>query len=98
MEYHYKGGRQEMKKRLVEAYLSKDKPSYFVIEITGATLADIDNLFKKTDKLFDLSFELKNDIIFDVYKQGNVLYQRIEADANFVLCNLQILFDEGFTF
>lgn len=61
MEY-CKGG-QGMKKRLVKAYLSKDKPSYFVIEITGATLADLGNLLEKTDKLFDSSFELKNNII-----------------------------------
>jgi len=87
-----------MKKRLVEAYLSKDKPSYFVIEITGATLADIDNILKKADKLFDSSFELKNNITFDVYEKGEAFYQRIETDANFILCNLQVLFDEGFAF
>jgi len=88
-----------MKKRLVEAYLSKDKPSYFVIEITGATLADIDNISKKADKLFDSSFkEPKGNIIFDVYEKGKAFYQRIETDANFILCNLQVLFDEGFAF
>lgn len=56
-----------MKKRFVEVPLSKDKTSYFEVDITGTILGDINEITGKVDRFFEKRYGgLKSSIIFDV--------------------------------